>query len=302
LFSRSSAGSYYSFLTLKERDNETGLDYAKARYYATIHGRFISPDPLLESARPGIPQSWNRYSYCLNNPLIYIDPDGLTWYKKKGSGELGQPEWFNENPGDDYEDVTHHVYWNSSRGWIALNPLKNDFREGFLSENDAIKWMDPGHEVSQIDGILEMSMYLGAPGVARGVFTIGARLGARFFAREAVETATEVAGRGVSMEGLAFERRFLFKHLDGTQEAAREAGRGSAHVFNDLSTLSRVESEIFSRGVYTGTRGGAVRYGLRFDQPIGVRIASDGSRIPLNYGQMKITNGLYHVIPRTGPR
>ena len=103
------------------------------------------------------------------------------------------------------------------------------------------------------------------------------------------------------MEGLAFERRFLFQHLEGTSQAAREASRGSAHVFNDLSTLSRVESEIFSRGVYTGTRDGFARYGLRFDQPIGVRIASDGSRIPLNYGQMKVKDGLYQVIPRTGP-
>jgi len=73
-------------------------------------------------------------------------------------------------------------------------------------------------------------------------------------------------------------------------------------VFNDLSTMSRVESEIFSRGVYTGTRDGFARYGFRFNEPIGVRIASDGSRIPLNYGEMKIKDGLYHLIPRTGPR
>ncbi len=29
------------------------------------------------SGRPQLPQSWNRYAYVLNNPLVLIDPDGL---------------------------------------------------------------------------------------------------------------------------------------------------------------------------------------------------------------------------------
>jgi len=33
--------------TLKERDNETGLDYSIHRYYATTQGRFTSPDPYV---------------------------------------------------------------------------------------------------------------------------------------------------------------------------------------------------------------------------------------------------------------
>jgi RHS repeat-associated protein len=60
-----------------ERDTETGLDFAQARYYTSIQGRFTSPDPLLASARPTLPQSWNRYTYVLNNPLRLTDPSGL---------------------------------------------------------------------------------------------------------------------------------------------------------------------------------------------------------------------------------
>ncbi len=60
-----------------ERDDETGLDFAQARYYASAHGRFTSPDPLLASGRIARPQSWNRYAYVLNNPLKLIDPTGL---------------------------------------------------------------------------------------------------------------------------------------------------------------------------------------------------------------------------------
>jgi RHS repeat-associated protein len=57
-----------------ERDLETGLDYAQARYYSSIHGRFTSVD----SAGPDLmdPQTLNRYRYALNNPLRYVDPDG----------------------------------------------------------------------------------------------------------------------------------------------------------------------------------------------------------------------------------
>src|SRR5262249_33281396 len=62
-----------------ERDNETGLDFAQARYYASVQGRFTSPDPLQESAKPENPQSWNRYIFVLNSPLVYIDPTGELW-------------------------------------------------------------------------------------------------------------------------------------------------------------------------------------------------------------------------------
>ncbi|RMG04733.1 MAG: hypothetical protein D6735_06395, partial [Acidobacteria bacterium] len=64
-----------------ERDNEINLDYAQARYYNSAHGRFTSSDPYLPSARLGTPQSWNRYSYVLNRPFTYVDPDGEDWIK-----------------------------------------------------------------------------------------------------------------------------------------------------------------------------------------------------------------------------
>ena len=59
------------------RDEETRLDYFKARYMSAPQGRFLSPDPLIESASTGDPQSWNRYAYVRNNPFRYTDPSGL---------------------------------------------------------------------------------------------------------------------------------------------------------------------------------------------------------------------------------
>jgi RHS repeat-associated protein len=63
--------------TGKERDAESGLDYFGARYYASSMGRFMSPDPLMASAKIWDPQTWNRYTYGRNNPLTMIDPTGM---------------------------------------------------------------------------------------------------------------------------------------------------------------------------------------------------------------------------------
>ncbi|MFY9619573.1 MAG: RHS repeat-associated core domain-containing protein [Pyrinomonadaceae bacterium] len=65
--------------TQKEHDPETGLDYFGARYYSGQMGRFTTPDPFMPSAEVTDPQTWNRYSYVLNNPLRFVDPLGLSY-------------------------------------------------------------------------------------------------------------------------------------------------------------------------------------------------------------------------------
>jgi RHS repeat-associated protein len=66
----------YPFLTLKERDTETGLDFFEARYYSAIQGRFTSVDPGGSGARESDPRSWNAYAYAGGNPVLFSDPDG----------------------------------------------------------------------------------------------------------------------------------------------------------------------------------------------------------------------------------
>ena len=60
-----------------QRDDETGLDFAEARYYNSAHGRFTAVDPLLASGKSANPQTFNRYVYTLNRPLNHNDPTGL---------------------------------------------------------------------------------------------------------------------------------------------------------------------------------------------------------------------------------
>lgn len=52
------------------------LDYMHARHCSPLTGRFTQLDPASESIDTKDPQSWNKYTYTLNNPLKYTDPNG----------------------------------------------------------------------------------------------------------------------------------------------------------------------------------------------------------------------------------
>ena len=64
----------YSY-TGKEREQEIGLAYFGARWYNADMGRFISCDPI--STNLSSPQNLNKYHYCLNSPVNYVDHNGL---------------------------------------------------------------------------------------------------------------------------------------------------------------------------------------------------------------------------------
>ncbi len=66
--------SYNLNFTNKELDRALKLNYFGSRYYHPDLPRFLSVDPV--SGKPGIPLSWNRYLYCRNDPVNYLDPDG----------------------------------------------------------------------------------------------------------------------------------------------------------------------------------------------------------------------------------
>ncbi|MFC4036099.1 RHS repeat-associated core domain-containing protein [Streptomyces polygonati] len=56
------------------QDPATGLTNLGAREYQPSTGRFLNPDPLLDSSQP---QQWNGYAYAGNDPLNSSDPTGL---------------------------------------------------------------------------------------------------------------------------------------------------------------------------------------------------------------------------------
>ena len=63
-----------------------GLINMNARLYDPALGRFLSPDPYVQM--PDFTQNFNRYSYCLNNPLRYVDENG-EWIQLLIGGIIG---------------------------------------------------------------------------------------------------------------------------------------------------------------------------------------------------------------------
>ena len=59
-------GEYY--------DTESGTIYLRARYYDPSIGRFISRDSF--AGKQGDPLSLNRYTYCHNSPVVFVDCNG----------------------------------------------------------------------------------------------------------------------------------------------------------------------------------------------------------------------------------
>lgn len=84
-----------------------GLINMNARLYDPVVGRFLSPDPYVQA--PDFSQNFNRYSYCLNNPLKYTDKDG-EWFWEVGLSVLGT-----------------YLGGVASNDW-EFNPVRWDFR------------------------------------------------------------------------------------------------------------------------------------------------------------------------------
>ncbi len=57
-----------------EMRNDFDIINMNGRLYDPVLGRFLSPDNFVQM--PGNAQRYNRYSYCLNNPLKCTDPSG----------------------------------------------------------------------------------------------------------------------------------------------------------------------------------------------------------------------------------
>ena len=75
-YGASPSDNHYLF-TGYESDSETTSDYAVNRNFGMTLGRFNRPDPYDGSYDATNPQSLNRYTYALNNPLVLVDPSGL---------------------------------------------------------------------------------------------------------------------------------------------------------------------------------------------------------------------------------
>ncbi len=109
--------------TSKVLDEDTGLYYYGARYYDPELGRFVQPDSIIPDF--GDPQSWNRYSYCLNNPLKYTDPTGHeTYFEGVGNVFLGYYDAGAGLVGGTIHMVAHPVQTAQGIGTAIAHPIR----------------------------------------------------------------------------------------------------------------------------------------------------------------------------------
>ena len=62
--------------TGQEELADVGLVHLNGRVYDPVIGRMMSADPFVPDPTNG--QAWNRFSYVINNPLAFTDPNGYS--------------------------------------------------------------------------------------------------------------------------------------------------------------------------------------------------------------------------------
>jgi RHS repeat-associated protein len=136
--------------TGKERDEETGLNYHGARYYAPWLLRWMAVDPLESKYSP-----WSSYNYCFCNPVMLTDPSGEgpethtpPKPERKGSqeGDL-QSTSKTDRAHLHNSEVTHQENWywhagsgNHKSGWYSENEYYNEILKPVAKDYNL--WMD----------------------------------------------------------------------------------------------------------------------------------------------------------------
>ncbi|NLB80623.1 MAG: RHS repeat-associated core domain-containing protein, partial [Clostridiaceae bacterium] len=85
-------------------DDESGLVYLRARYYDPVTSRMLSEDTYEGDIRD--PLSLNRYTYCANNPILYIDPSGNVYILAWSYGRSDLADYTNNKGEVDWDIFT----------------------------------------------------------------------------------------------------------------------------------------------------------------------------------------------------
>jgi len=168
----------YTF-SAKERDPETGLSYFGSRYYSSDLSIWLSVDPM--SAKY---PSLSPYTYCANNPVKLVDPNGEelddNLDKWKYNRDTKKLTWVS-NTGGKYHQTVVETF-NTSAGEKVYRTVDFDGAIGRMFDFSVFN--------STIDGLIN-----GAYNVRNGLAT--------FAAGVAVGAATEGAGSVVAA-GMCF--------------------------------------------------------------------------------------------------
>lgn len=214
------------------------------RVYDPLLGMFLSPDPYVQA--PGNWLNYNRYGYCLNNPLIYTDPDGEVW-------------WL--------------VPLIAAAVFGAGNTVAHAVRGDINSIGDGFKYFGQGFAVGAILGsawqfsplipVVGNAIQIGMTGYAvtqGGVGTLGTIAGGLVHGKEGAANAAKAFLGNFYLD----ENSFGGGLLQGVSRHSWEflqtlIGHGYTQVNNTIGNVDRVDyfgGATFATNEYSGKRNG----------------------------------------------
>ncbi len=219
-----------------------GIIHMNGRIYDPKLGRFLQADPVVQF--PDYTQSWNSYSYVLNNPLVYTDPTGYfigKLFKKlfrglnKAFGDFapfvsiallaipGMPGWVMQSWG-------HAFGFGFVTGGIATGSLKGALFGGI----SAAAFYGIGEHFAAVTGLAEGGFgHILTHGLAGGI--LAELQGGQF-------------GHGFLAAGLSKAVMGRFSYEDGSAQAV--IGRTTIAAIVG-GTVSRITGGKFANGAMT---------------------------------------------------
>jgi RHS repeat-associated protein len=244
-----------------ERDDETELDFAQARYYLNLLGRFSTPDDFTKDSSAEDPQSWNKYVFVRNSPLNLVDPTGekatvtITTDKEKKTGTIVITASF----GVYAQQGQYSAKELQKQADTLKAQIEETYKGGFVL--DGITYTVSASVSTQIFDSETSAAAAGAEGKVDNI--VGLRKSAGFNIAYDGQTSTAV-GSGYNIANEDFDRMVIATgaSLNQRNTYAHEFG----HLINAIGTHSSPsESEGVMRDGYSGIVRGRYLTNVDFD-------------------------------------
>ena len=129
----------------KELDEENGMYYYSARYYAPP--TFISRDPKFEEY-PSI----SPYTYCANNPVMFVDPTGETLDVPEGDSRTDVAKIVNdENKG--------YIKYNGNTMYLDFGEMSKENIDKTLANDEGLNLLNNMINAKNSDGSDQKYLY-----------------------------------------------------------------------------------------------------------------------------------------------
>ena len=198
-YSLPTANSTYTF-SAKERDPETGLSYFGSRYYNSDLSVWLSVDPMTAKY-----PSLSPYTYCANNPVRCVDPNGEDY----------------TNFEDENGKLLEHIE-DGSNAVFKLNrsPIVKNAKTGKFEKNNNAYFAFSRYDQSQngIDEVNVQSVIDYAQTYTRKTFTADGKqtycnYAAKFIALSFNSAVTELGGVDMNVGFLTNSASGIYKHI-----------------------------------------------------------------------------------------